>query len=106
MNFNYKTYDSSGGFGNKEQWEKIFNEIFGHIDFEKIFEQSQSEFKNERKKVFTKTKKSNQSNYFNDCQSETEIKTKFRKLMTEHHPDRGGDVEICKKIIAEYNNLI
>ena len=31
-----------------------------------------------------------------------EIKSAFRKLMKTHHPDRGGDPEVCKKMIAAY----
>lgn len=35
----------------------------------------------------------------------SEIKSAFRKLMLKNHPDLGGDVEVCKKIIAAYTLL-
>lgn len=34
-----------------------------------------------------------------------EVKTAFRKLMLVHHPDKGGDEETCKRIIAAYTIL-
>lgn len=33
------------------------------------------------------------------------IKKAFRNLMMLHHPDKGGDVEKAKKIIAAYQQL-
>ena len=34
------------------------------------------------------------------------IKKAFRALMLIHHPDKGGDPEVCKKIMAAYYLLI
>jgi len=34
-----------------------------------------------------------------------QIKKQYRKLSLEHHPDRGGDAEIFKKISTAYENL-
>jgi DnaJ-class molecular chaperone len=34
--------------------------------------------------------------------STAEIKKAFRALMQIHHPDKGGDPETCKKIMAAY----
>jgi len=34
--------------------------------------------------------------------SEDTIKKAFRKLLMINHPDKGGDPEICKQIIAAY----
>jgi len=35
-----------------------------------------------------------------------EIKVAFRNLMMIHHPDKGGDAEKAKKIIAAYQQLV
>jgi len=40
--------------------------------------------------------------YFIDLTEESEIKAKYKELAKEHHPDRGGDVEIMKQINAQY----
>ena len=32
----------------------------------------------------------------------SDIKKAFRKLMLINHPDKGGDIEVCKKMIAAY----
>jgi hypothetical protein len=37
--------------------------------------------------------------------SESEIKAAFRRLITEHHPDHGGDNERARRIIAAYATL-
>ena len=34
-----------------------------------------------------------------------EVKSAFRKLIMKNHPDKGGDAELCKKIIAAYTTL-
>jgi curved DNA-binding protein CbpA len=34
-----------------------------------------------------------------------ELKTQYRKLAMEHHPDRGGDLEAMKQVNAEYDML-
>jgi DnaJ-class molecular chaperone len=37
--------------------------------------------------------------------SEAEIKSHYKKLVMKHHPDRGGDPEVIKKINAAYDVL-
>lgn len=37
--------------------------------------------------------------------SQEEIKKAYRKLAQKHHPDKGGDVEMFKKISASYDTL-
>ena len=36
---------------------------------------------------------------------ETEIKAAYRRLMLQHHPDKGGDVEMAKQINVAYEML-
>jgi DnaJ-class molecular chaperone len=40
-----------------------------------------------------------------DTATEAEIKSAFRKLMMTHHPDKGGNPEMARKIIAAYQHL-
>lgn len=35
----------------------------------------------------------------------TEIKAAYRRLMLQHHPDKGGDLEAAKQINAAYEAL-
>jgi hypothetical protein len=44
--------------------------------------------------------------YFNNVISREELKTAYRRLVMAYHPDRGGDVEIMKKINYEYTYRI
>ena len=37
--------------------------------------------------------------------SQEEIKKAYRKLAQKHHPDKGGDAEMFKKISASYDTL-
>jgi hypothetical protein len=41
--------------------------------------------------------------YFSDCLTVDSIKTRYRSLAFEHHPDRGGDLETMKVINREYH---
>ena len=40
--------------------------------------------------------------FFTDVITREELKTAYRRLVLAYHPDRGGDVEIMKKINYEY----
>lgn len=40
--------------------------------------------------------------YFAGVLTEDELKSKYRKLVKRHHPDRGGNTEIMKMINYEY----
>lgn len=42
-------------------------------------------------------------NYFINCNSIDDAKQLYKKLAKEHHPDKGGDVEIMKLINNEYD---
>lgn len=112
FNFKYKTYDTSSGFGNPEEWRAILDAlaktIFGNDDFyfsKFDFFQFKDEFSekyggyNNKIKIPSKNK-----GYFSDCNTKEELKSKFRKLMMEYHPDKAGEqsTEKCKEIIEAY----
>ena len=42
--------------------------------------------------------------WFADCKTEKEVKKKFRQLAIQHHPDKGGNEEVFKKILCVYQN--
>lgn len=44
--------------------------------------------------------------YFTTCKDLTELKTLYRSLCMQHHPDKGGDVETMKSINLEYEKAI
>ena len=41
-------------------------------------------------------------NYFFYCQTLQELKATYRRLAMTNHPDRGGDLEVMKKINTQY----
>ena len=43
--------------------------------------------------------------FFSNSKTLEELKKQYRELAMKHHPDKGGDTEIMKKINAEYDNL-
>lgn len=43
--------------------------------------------------------------YFKNINSLEDLKKQFKKLAFQHHPDRGGDVEVMKAINNEYDML-
>jgi len=40
--------------------------------------------------------------YFKNCKTINEVKTLYKKLAMENHPDRGGDTAIMQAINREY----
>lgn len=44
--------------------------------------------------------------YFNNCNSLDELKTEFRKLAMQHHPDHGGDTATMQQINAAYTQAV
>ena len=44
--------------------------------------------------------------YFNNCKTIEELKKAYKRLAFQHHPDRGGDMEIMKAINNEYEKTI
>ena len=43
--------------------------------------------------------------YFKNVQSYDDLKSQFRKLALEHHPDAGGDTKVMQAINGEYDQL-
>ena len=85
----YGTYDDSLGRGNPAQWRATFNQRFTR---EEVVEILQADSPYALLGVA-------------DTATEAEIKSAFRKLMMVHHPDRGGNPEMARKIIAAYQHL-
>ena len=85
----YKTYDDSKGRGSVEEWSSIFDEKMSSSDAHRLM------------------KKENPLEVFGFISMPTmsELRREYRKLVMEHHPDKGGDPIYCKKIIAAYTIL-
>lgn len=85
----YKTYDDSNGRGSIEEWGRLFNEKMNSSDAIKIMKRDNP------LEILGLTKMPNID----------ELKNVYRKLVMQHHPDKGGDPIFCKKIIAAYTIL-
>lgn len=46
-----------------------------------------------------------QTSYFAGCNTKEQLKKRHRELCMKYHPDKGGDVEIFKKMQSEYEKL-
>jgi hemerythrin-like domain-containing protein len=44
-------------------------------------------------------------NFFNDCKTQDEAKTLFRKLSKMFHPDKGGDPEFMMELKKQYDDF-
>ena len=44
--------------------------------------------------------------YFTGCTTKEQLKKRHRELCKIYHPDKGGDIEVFKKMQAEYERLI
>jgi len=87
----YRTYDpKTEGYGSPRQWKGDFNERMG-ID--------------EARRVVADGSPYDILGTTNDTPW-GEIKTAFRKLAMQHHPDKGGDPEVFRKIRAAFEVLI
>lgn len=85
----YKTYDDSQGRGSVDQWSKAFNTRMGQGEARQIIKDSDP-------LVILG---------FDTMPSLAELEAVYRKLVLQHHPDRGGDHLRCKEIIAAYTIL-
>ncbi len=84
----YGTYE--GERGNLEQWRFDFNQRFTKDEIEEILNMASP---------YTILGISKDAT--ND-----EIKKAYRKLMLIHHPDKGGDPDTCRKVMAAYQYLV
>lgn len=85
----YKTYDTSEGYGNPEQWKEAFNERMGY------------------KKAKTILDEENPYSILGITKSATidQIKKAYRSLAQKWHPDKNPNVDTTKKfqkILAAY----
>ena len=92
----YQTYDTSAGFGNKNQWQSAFRQRMGKEDAEKIFKEEP----HTPHAILGLAAGATQA----------EIKKAFRTLITVWHPDKNQhrmeEAEaMSKKIIAAYSLL-
>ena len=85
----YKIYDDSFGRGSIVEWRDSFNQRYSQ-------EEANSIVKDNNPYTIMEL------DY--GCDLNT-VKSKYRKLMMENHPDRGGDPIRCKMIIAAYSIL-
>ena len=83
----YKTYDpSTEGHGNVHQWRQAFNDRMGYDEAVVVI--------NADDPIIVLG--------FSSLPDLKELNKQFRKLMMQHHPDRGGDVDKARKIIAAF----
>lgn len=85
----YKTYDDSNGRGSVKEWRESFESKMGLDEAQKII-------KNNDPLIVLG---------FSQMPDLSELKTRYRKLVMENHPDKGGSTILCKKIIAAFTVL-
>lgn len=90
---NYKTYDTSKGFGNQKKWRKAFSERMSSEDAQIIIDAQEQ----------TPHQILNLPEWF----SEQQLKKAYRDLLMQWHPDKnpGNEEEATEKtksIIAAY----
>jgi len=85
----YKTYDDSKGRGSVNDWRSKFQERMGR-------EQAETIVKDDNPLTIMG---------FTSLPTLAELKKQYRELMIKNHPDMGGDVKKCQKIIAAYTLL-
>ena len=85
----YKTYDDSEGRGSVEEWRGAFNTKMN-------LDEAKGLVRDNDPLVIIGLDK---------MPSLATLKNVYRKLMMKHHPDRGGDVIVCRSIIAAFTIL-
>lgn len=85
----YKTYDDSLGRGSVDEWKDSFNQRYSAEEAKSIIKE------NDPYLVMDLPR---------GC-SLDQLKSKYRILVMQNHPDKGGDPIRCKQIIAAYSIL-
>lgn len=85
----YKTYNDKEGRGSVDEWRNSFNQTYSPEHAKNIIKEKDPYFI---------------MGLIKGCEL-NEVKSRYRKLMMENHPDKGGDPIKCKMIIAAYSIL-
>lgn len=101
--FNTEKSNSSSNNSNKG-YDKFFNNNWTKEDYDKFFNSNRT--KEDYDKFFNNFKSGNTSSNkstFISTLSKLSITTKqeWKQWLLKNHPDKGGDEEICKKVISE-----
>ena len=91
----YKTYDISKGLGNSDLWESAFRARMNSKEAHRIL-------KDEDKTPHQILEMINSNWSFYTFEA---LREQFKKMIMEHHPDKGGSTAIAQKIIAAYTLL-
>lgn len=84
----YKTYDTSKGYGNTEQWQNSFEQ---RMNYKVLSNKDQDTNKWIVEPLY-------------NCATQNELKLAYYKLMFKYHPDKAGDTEENKVIAQLINN--
>lgn len=85
----YKTYDTSKGFGSRSKWQDAFEQRMN-------FRINTQEETDSRKDLYS-------SLY--DCSTAQELKKEYYRLMVIYHPDKNGNSEESKIIAQAINDI-
>ncbi len=91
----YKKYDIEDGFGDSYKWKSTFHQRMGFKEAESILDREE-----QTPEQILGINNSSWSFYTFEALNE-----RFRKLIFEHHPDRGGNTKKAQQIIAAFTYL-
>ena len=84
----YKTYDTSTGKGSRDQWRAAWQAMGA--------EEAAAVLQDEDPLAILG---------FSQRPSKAELGKRFRELVQKHHPDKGGDAAMFKKVYAAWSTL-
>jgi len=91
----YKTYNTENGFGDSYKWKSAFHKRMGFKEAQQILDREEQTpeqilgMVGEEWGIYTYEA----------------LQRQYRKLIFEHHPDRGGSTEKAQQIIAAFTVL-